>query len=75
MSRIILIMAVAILILFGFRLVKLLSKFGSGSRPNVDDLKNRATNLKNKYKDLEEADFRDVTPPDEESDPSKKNNA
>ena len=75
MSRIILIMAVAILILFAFRLVKLLSKFGSGSRPNVDDLKNRATNLKNKYKDLEEADFRDVTPPDEESDPSKKNNA
>lgn len=75
MSRIILIMAVAILILFAFRLVKLLSKFGSTSRPNVDDLKNRATNLKNKYKDLEEADFRDVTPPNEESDPSKKNNA
>lgn len=75
MIRIILIMAVAILVLFVFRLVKLLSKFGSGSRPNVDDLKDRASKLRNKYKDLEEADFRDVTPSDEESDPSKKNNA
>jgi Sec-independent protein translocase protein TatA len=75
MSRIILIMAVAILILFVFRLVKLLSKFGSGTRPNVDDLKDRATHLKNKYKDLEDAEFRDVTPPNEESEPSEKNNA
>jgi len=75
MSRIILIMAVAILILFAFRLVKLLNKFGSGSRPNVDDLKDRASHLKNKYKDLEDADFRDVTPPDKESDSSKEDNA
>lgn len=75
MSRIILIMAVAILILFAFRLVKLLNKFGSGSRPNVDDLKDRASHLKNKYKDLEDADFRDVTPPDKESYPSKEDNA
>ena len=73
MSRIILIIAVALLVLFAFRLVKLLSKFGSGSRPNVDDLKNRARNLRNKYKDLEEADYRDITPPDP-GDPSKKNN-
>jgi len=68
-------MAAALLILFVFRLVKLLTKFRTGSRPNLDDLKDRANNLKNKYKDLEEADFRDVTPPDEESEPSKKNNA
>jgi len=73
MSRIILIMAVALLILFAYRLIKLISKFGSGSKPNVDDLKDRASKLKNKYKDLEEADYRDITPPDP-GDPSKKNN-
>jgi hypothetical protein len=75
LSRIIIIIAAALVILFVYRLVKLLSKFRSGSRPNVDDLKDRANHLKNKYKDLEEADFRDVTPPKEERDPSKKNNA
>lgn len=75
MSRIILILAAALLILFVFRLVKLLAKFRTGSRPNLDDLKDRASHLKNKYKDLEEADFRDVTPPNEESDSSKKNDA
>ena len=73
MSRIILIMAVALLILFAYRLIKLISKFGSGSKPNIDDLKDRASKLKNKYKDLEEADYRDITPPDA-GDPSKKNN-
>ena len=75
MSRIILIMAVALLILFAYRLIKLISKFGSGSKPNVDDLKDRASKLKNKYKDLEEADFRDITLPDEESDSFKEDNA
>lgn len=75
MSRIILILVAALLILFVFRLVKLLAKFRTGSRPNLDDLKDRASHLKNKYKDLEEADFRDVTPPNEESDSSKKNDA
>jgi len=52
-----------------------LSSYKSGSRPNVDDLKDRAANLKNKYKNVEEADFRDITSSDEESDPSKKDNA
>jgi hypothetical protein len=68
-------MAVVLLALFGFRLVKLLARFGSRSRPSMDDLKNRATNLRNKYKDLEEADYRDISPSDEESDSSKKDNA
>jgi len=75
MSRIILIMAIVLLVLFGIRLVKLLTKFGSGSRLNIDDLKKKTNNLRNKYKDLEEADFRDITPTDEESDSSKKDNA
>jgi hypothetical protein len=73
--RIILIIAAFILILFGIRLVKLLANFRSGSTSGIDDLKDRATHLKNKYKDLEEADFRDITPPDEENDSLKDDNA
>jgi hypothetical protein len=56
-------------------LVKLLANFRSGSTSGIDDLKDRATHLKNKYKDLEEADFRDITPPDEENDSLKDDNA
>ena len=74
MIRIILILAALILILFGIRLVKLLANFRSGSSSGIDDLKERATHLKNKYKDLEEADFKDITTPDEENDSSKEDN-
>ena len=74
MIRIILILAAFILILFGIRLVKLLANFRSGSSSGIDDLKDRATHLKNKYKDLEEADFKDISTPDEENDSSKEDN-
>lgn len=74
MIRIILILAALILILFGIRLVKLLANFRSGSSSGIDDLKERATHLKNKYKDLEEADFKDISTPDEENDSSKEDN-
>lgn len=47
-----------------------MSNFKSASRPNVDDLKQRADNLKNKYKNIEEADFRDITSSDDENDSS-----
>jgi hypothetical protein len=62
------------LVIFVIRLVRLLSRFNAGSRPNIDDLKEKANNLKNKYKDLEEADFRDI-PSDDENKSSKENNA
>lgn len=74
MIRFLLIMAVVMLVLFAVRFVRLLMKLGSGSKPNIDDLKDRAANLKNKYKDLEEAEFRDI-PSDDESKSSKDNNA
>lgn len=70
MIRIILIAAITILILFVFKFIKLMSNFKSASRPNVDDLKQRADNLKNKYKNIEEADFRDITSSDDENDSS-----
>jgi len=73
--RLILFAAVAFLIIFVFRLVKLLIQFRSGSRPsNIDDLKSRAEHLKNKYKNVEEADYRDITPPEDKSDTFKEDN-
>jgi hypothetical protein len=70
--KIILYGALAVLIFFAFRFFKLLSSYKSGSRPNVDDLKDRAANLKNKYKNVEGADFRDITQSDDENDLSEK---
>jgi len=73
--RIILYAAIAILIIFAFRFFKLISNLKSASKPNIDDLKSRAEFLKNKYKNVEEADYRDITTSDEESDSPPKDNA
>jgi len=70
--KIILYGALAVLIFFAFRFFKLLSSYKSSARPNVDDLKDRAANLKNKYKNVEEADYRDITQSDDENDLSEK---
>jgi len=73
--KIILYGAIAILVIFVFRFFKLMSNLKSASRPNVEDIKDKASYLKNKYKNVEEADYRDITSSDEEEDPSKKDNA
>jgi len=73
--RIILYAAIAILIIFAFRFFKLISNLKSASKPNIDDLKSRAEFLKNKYKNVEEADYRDITSSDEEGDPTEKDDA
>ena len=65
MIRILLYAAIAMLVLFAFRFFKLLSGYKSGSRPSVDDLKEKATSLKNKYKNVQEADYRDISSEDE----------
>lgn len=72
MIRLIIYAAIAILVFFAFRFFKLLTSYTSGSRPNVNDLKDRAEQLKNKYKNVEEADFRDITSSDDESETSKR---
>jgi hypothetical protein len=72
--KIILYGAIVILIFFAFRFFKLLSNLKSASKPNIDDLKSRAEFLKNKYKNVEEADYRDITSLDEESDSPPKDN-
>jgi len=70
--RLILYAVIAILVFFAYRFIKLLYNFKSASKPNIDDLKDRAEHLKNKYKNVEEADFRDITSSDNESDSSSK---
>jgi Sec-independent protein translocase protein TatA len=65
MSRIILIVAVIILIFFVTKLFKLLRNFTSGSRQNLGNLKDQASHLKNKYKDIQEADFTEIPPEDD----------
>lgn len=72
MIRLILYGAIAILIIFAYRFYKLLSNFKSGSRPNIDDLKDRAEQLKNKYKNVEEADFKDITSSEDQDESPKK---
>jgi len=67
--------AIAIFVIFIIKFVKLILDFKSASRPNIDDLKDRATHLKNKYKNIEEADYRDITSSDEESDSLPKDDA
>ncbi|MCW8803615.1 MAG: hypothetical protein OQK57_04385 [Ignavibacteriaceae bacterium] len=75
MIKIILYGAIVILVIFVFRFFKLMSNLKSASRPSADDLKDRASYLKNKYKNVEEAEFRDITSSDEEGDLTEKNDA
>ena len=60
------------LLFFAYRFYKLLTSYKSGTRPNVNDLKDRAEQLKNKYKNVEEADFRDITNSEDENDSANK---
>lgn len=75
MTKIILYGAIAIFVIFVIKFVRLISNFKSSSRPNIDDLKDRASYLKNKYKNVEEADYRDITSAEEESDSLPKDDA
>jgi len=70
--RLILYGAIVILLFFAYRFYKLLTNFKSASRPNVNDLKDRAEQLKNKYKNVEEADYRDITNSEDENDSANK---
>ena len=36
--------------------------FSSSSKPTIDDLKKERRNFGKKYKDVEDADFREITP-------------
>jgi hypothetical protein len=70
--RLILYGAIVMLLFFAYRFYKLLTSYKSGTRPNVNDLKDRAEQLKNKYKNVEEADYRDITNSEDENDSANK---
>ena len=72
MIRLILYGAIVVLLFFAYRFYKLLTSYKSGTRPNVNDLKDRAEQLKNKYKNVEEADYRDITNSEDENDSANK---
>ena len=72
MIRLILYGAIVMLLFFAYRFYKLLTSYKSDSRPNVNDLKDRAEQLKNKYKNVEEADYRDITTSEDENDSASK---
>ena len=60
------------LLFFAYRFYKLLTSYKSNTRPNVNDLKDRAEQLKNKYKNVEEADYRDIKNSEDENDSANK---
>ncbi|NNG27708.1 MAG: hypothetical protein HKM87_09290 [Ignavibacteriaceae bacterium] len=45
--------------------------FSSSSKPTIDDLKNEQRNVENKYKDVEDADYKEI-PPEEDKEGNKK---
>jgi hypothetical protein len=48
----------------------LIKYFSSSSKPTIDDLKNEQGNIEKKYKDVEEADFKEI-PPEEDKEENK----
>jgi len=44
--------------------------FSSSSKPTIDDLKNEQRNFEKKYRDVEEADFKEI-PPEEDKEENK----
>jgi len=65
MVKILQIVFILVMILFVVKLVRLIIKYSSSSRPSVDDLKERAEKLRRQMNDVEEAEFREI-PPDED---------
>ena len=49
-----------ILFLFIVRLVKLIMRYWSSSKTTIDDLRNGQGQVNEKYKDIEEADFKEI---------------
>jgi hypothetical protein len=67
MVKILQIVFVLVIVMFLVRLVKLIVKYASSSRPSVDDLKERAEKLRRQMNDVEEAEFREIPPEEDEN--------
>jgi len=67
MVKILQIVFILVMILFVVKLVRLIIKYSSSSRPSVDDLKERAEKLRRQMNDVEEAEFREIPPEEDEN--------
>jgi len=67
MVKILQIVFILVMILFVVKLVRLIIKYSSSSRPSVDDLKERAEKLRRQMNDVEEAEFREIPPEGDEN--------
>ena len=67
MVKILQIVFILVMILFVVKLVRLIIKYSSSSRPSVDDLKERAEKLHRQMNDVEEAEFREIPPEEDEN--------
>jgi len=55
-----------VLFLIIVRLIKLIVRYWSSSRPTIDDLKQENKDPNQKFKDIEEAEFREINFDDKE---------
>lgn len=62
MIRLIQILVVGFLIYMIIRLVRLIRKFGSSSRPSIDDLKEQTKKFEKDSANIEDAEFREISP-------------
>jgi uncharacterized protein YpmB len=67
MIRLLQFIFIAIFVLLIVRLVRLALKYFSSSKPSIDDLKDQAGKFKQKRNDIEEAEFREIPPEEEEN--------
>ena len=67
MVKILQIVFILVLVMFVVKLVKLVFKYSSSSRPSVDDLKERGEKLRRQMNDVEEAEFREIPPEEDEN--------
>jgi len=65
MIRFFLVLVFLFLFYFILKFVRMMLKYTSSTKSTINDLKHKAENLKQKYGDIEEAEFREI-PPEEE---------
>jgi len=72
MIRFFLVVIVGILVLMVIKFVRLIMKFSASSRSSIDDMNKDKEKIRNHFKNVEEAEFRDL-PPDDDENSSDKN--
>ena len=66
MIRVFLILAVLFFLFFVLKFIRLFLKYVSSTKSTIDDLRNKDKDHKKKYGNVEEAQFREIPPEEEE---------